>query len=265
MGGGIPNNQGFLAPVTITAPEGCILNARPPSPTAGRHLVVHFVPSLIFGAFAEAIPDLVQADSGMVGHLTVQGQHRNGREISDIYTATGGVGGAMATDGGETMSTPTSIGVVPVEVWEALTSMTIERKAFVPDTGGAGRMRGGLGQEIVVRNDSGNTLTVFPMAYRTEFPARGRHGGADGRRTKYEVNGKPLHPKDRYLMAPGDRVRIMEAGGGGFGTPRERDPERVLEDVLEGYVSAQSAHDDYGVKVDVAHRTARRAALTRNS
>ena len=259
MGGGIPNNQGFLVPVTITAPEGCILNARPPSPTAGRHLVAHFIPSLIFGAFAEAVPELIQADSGMIGLLTVQGRHRNGREISDIYAATGGVGGAMAADGSETTSTPTSIGVVPVEVWETLTSMTIERKAFIPDTGGVGRMRGGLGQEIVLRNDSGGSLTVFPMAYRTEFPARGRHGGADGRRTKYEANGRPLHPTDRYLMAPGDRVRIMEAGGGGFGAAQERDPDRVLEDVLEGYVSIESARDNYGVEVDVAARTARRA------
>ena len=99
MAGDIPNNQGFLAPVSIKAPEGCILNARPPSPTAGRHLVVHFIPSLVFGAFEQAIPDVVQAESGMVGHLTVQGVHRNGREISDIFTATGGVGGAREADG----------------------------------------------------------------------------------------------------------------------------------------------------------------------
>ena len=258
MAGGIPNNQGFLAPVTITAPEGCILNARPPSPTAGRHLVVHFIPSLIFGAFAEAIPDVVQAESGMIGHLTVQGRHRNGREISEIFTATGGVGGAVSADGAETTSTPTTIGVVPVEIWEALTSMTVESKAFIPDSGGVGRTRGGSGQEVVIRNDSDNTLTVFPMGYRTDFPAKGYHGGTNGRPTSFEANGEHLHPKDRYLMAPGDRVRIKEAGGGGFGAVDERDPERVLEDVLEGYVSVECARDDYGVEVDVAARTARR-------
>ena len=258
MAGDIPNNQGFLAPVSIKAPEGCILNARPPSPTAGRHLVVHFIPSLVFGAFEQAIPDVVQAESGMVGHLTVQGVHRNGREISDIFTATGGVGGAREADGAETTSTPTTIGVVPVEIWEALTSMTVERKAFIPDSGGGGRTRGGLGQEVVIRNDSGNTLTVFPMGYRTDFPARGYHGGADGRPTRFEANGKPLHPKDRYLMASGDRVRIMEAGGGGFGAAKDRDPERVLKDVLEGYVSVECAREAYGVEIDAAARTVRR-------
>jgi N-methylhydantoinase B len=258
MAGDIPNNQGFLAPVSITAPEGCILNARPPSPTAGRHLVVHFIPSLIFGAFAEAIPDVAQAESGMIGHLTVQGRHRNGREISDIFTATGGVGGTLAADGAETTSTPTTIGVVPVEIWESLTSMTIESKSFIPDSGGVGRTRGGLGQEVVLRNDSDNTLTVFPMGYRTDFPAKGYHGGTNGQPTSFEANGTPLHPKDRHLMAPGDRVRIKEAGGGGFGAVGERDPERVLADVLEGYVSVECARDAYGVEVDVTARTARR-------
>ena len=260
MASGIPNNQGFLAPITITAPEGCILNARPPSPTAGRHLVVHFIPSLIFGAFAEAVPDVVQADSGMLGHLTVQGRNRDGREISDIFTATGGVGGAMSADGSETTSTPTTIGVVPVEVWEALTSMTVESKVFVPDSGGVGRRRGGVGQEVVIRNDSGHTLTVFPMGYRTDFPAKGYHGASDGQLARYEANDRHLHPKDRYLMAPGDRVRVVEAGGGGFGAASEREPERVLNDVLEGYVSVESARVDYGVEVDVNTRTARRVA-----
>jgi len=258
MAGGIPNNQGFLAPITITAPEGCILNARPPSPTAGRHLVVHFIPSLIFGAFAEAIPDVVQAESGMIGHLTVQGRNRNGREISDIFTATGGVGGTRAMDGAETTSTPTTIGVVPVEVWEALTNMTVESKAFIPDSGGVGRTRGGLGQEVLIRNDSGSTLTVFPMGYRTDFPAQGYYGGTSGQPTSFEANGRRLHPKDRHLMAPGDQLRLMEAGGGGFGAVGERDPQRVLEDVLDGYVSVECARDAYGVDVDIAARTARR-------
>lgn len=258
MAGDIPNNQGFLAPVSITAPEGCILNARPPSPTAGRHLVVHFIPSLIFGAFEDAIPNAVQAESGMVGHLTVQGRHRNGREISDIFTATGGVGGSCIADGAETTSTPTTIGVVPVEIWEALTSMTVESKSFIPDSGGAGRNRGGLGQEVIIRNDSGNTLTVFPMGYRTEFPARGYHGGSNGRPTGFEANGELLHPKDRYLMAPGDRVRVLEAGGGGFGVARDRDPQQILRDVREGYMTTDHAREAYGVEIDLAAQKARR-------
>jgi len=138
--------------------------------------------------------------------------------------------------------------------------MTVESKVFVPDSGGVGRRRGGVGQEVVIRNDSGHTLTVFPMGYRTDFPAKGYHGASDGQLARYEANDRHLHPKDRYLMAPGDRVRVVEAGGGGFGAASEREPERVLNDVLEGYVSVESARVDYGVEVDVNTRTARRVA-----
>lgn len=246
----IPNNEGFVAPISVSAPEGCILNALPPSPTGGRHVVGHFVPPLIYGALADAAPAMVQADSGMMNLITVQGKHRNGRDISNIYFAAGGFGALAGTDGADATPGPSNMAVVPVEVWESLTSMTVERKHLLADSGGAGAARGGLGQEIVFRNDSGNPLTVFCMANRTDFPALGLRGGASGRLRQNRINDEPVHPKGSYILQPGDRITLLEAGGGGYGEPRERSRQAVLADVRAGVVSLEAARRDYGVDVD---------------
>ena len=165
----LPNNGGMSAPITAVAPPGCLLNALPPSPTGARHMIGHSVAPLIFGALAEAAPERVQADCGNMNLLTVQGRHRNGRDVSTIYFAAGGFGALSGHDGRETMPGPSNMAVVPVEVWETLTSTTVESKRLLTDSGGPGQARGGLGQEVVIRNDSGNLFTVLCMANRTEF------------------------------------------------------------------------------------------------
>ena len=146
----------------------------------------------------------------------------------------------------------------PVEAWENLTSTTIEKKALLTDSGGAGESRGGLGQEIVIRNDSGNDLTISCFGGRTDYPARGLHGGHPGTRRQYRLNGEPVHPKGRYILTPGDVIALIEPGGGGFGDPRKRRPEKVLGDVLDGAVSPEAAVRDYGVEVDPEAGTAKR-------
>jgi N-methylhydantoinase B len=246
----IPNNMGFVMPIRVTGPENCILNAQPPFPTGGRHVVGHYVASLIFGALADAVPQEVQAESGMLTLVNVQGTHREGRGVSSIYFASGGYGALRGTDGAPTTPSPTNMSGTPVEAWENLTSTTIERKALLTDSGGPGESRGGLGQEIVIRNDSGNDLTISCFGGRTDYPARGLHGGRPGTKRQYRLNGEPVHPKGRYVLKPGDVIALIEPGGGGFGDPKKRDPRRVLEDVRNGAVSREAAIRDYGVKVD---------------
>ena len=140
--------------------------------------------------------------------------------------------------------------VVPVEIWENLTSMTIERKRLLVDSGGAGANRGGLGQEIILRNDTGHPMTVFTMSYRTQFPSRGLLGGKDGSLRRIMINGETVHPKGQFTLQPGDRISLVEAGGGGFGKPTARARDLVLRDVRDGFVSLQSAKCDYGVDID---------------
>ena len=245
----IPNNEGFTRPVTVSAPEGCLLHAQPPSPTGGRHIIGHFVPSLIFGALAEAAPNKVQADCGMMDLMTIQGTTPNGRGISTIYFSSGGFGALAEQDGGDTVPGPSNMAVVPVETWEAITGMTVLEKRFVPDSGGAGAARGGVGQVVHLRNDSGHPMTVFCMANRTEFPPVGYHGGKNGQMREHRINGSVVHPKGSYVLQNSDTITLTQAGGGGIGDPKTRDPEKVQADVRDGFVSVEGAMNDYGVNV----------------
>ncbi|MBM3491894.1 MAG: hydantoinase B/oxoprolinase family protein [Alphaproteobacteria bacterium] len=256
----IPNNGGATLPVKVSAPPGCILNAQPPVPTGGRHIMGHFVPPLIFGALAEAAPDKVQADCGMMDLMTVQGRHTNGRGVSTIYFSAGGFGALQGRDGTDTLPGPSNMAVVPVEIWETLTTLTVESKRLRPDSGGSGAARGGVGQEVVLRNDSGHPMTVFSMANRTEFPALGMAGGKAGAMRQHKINDVAVHPKGKYVLRPGDRITLVEAGGGGYGDPRQRPVAQVVADVREGFVTPEGAARDYGVRVDPATLLATRQA-----
>ena len=254
----IPNNEGSIRPIAVSAPEGCILNAQPPSPTGGRHIIGHFVTPLIFGALAKAVPEIIQANSGMLNVMNFQGTHRDGRGVSSLYFAAGGFGALKGLDGAPTTPGPSNMTGTPVEVWEDLTSTTIEKKTLLADSGGPGKYRGGLGQEIIIRNDSENMMTVSCFGGRTEFPPLGIGGGKPGKLRKYWVNDKEVHPKGRYVLKQGEKIRTVEAGGGGYGEPGERPVEKVLEDVISDFVTVEGALRDYGVKVNIENLTAQR-------
>ena len=252
----IPNNEGSVTPIKCRAPEGCILNAVPPSPTGGRHIIGHFVNPLVFGALAHAVPERVQADSGMLNLVNFQGTRPDGRGVSSIFFASGGFGALHGLDGAPTIPSPSNMTGTPIEVWENLTATTVLKKTLLIDSGGPGRYRGGVGQEIVIRNDSNNLCTISTLAGRTEFPPLGMAGGKPGGLRRYWINGKEVHPKGRYVLKPGDRLQMVEAGGGGYGEPGGRDPAMVLEDVNQGFVSVEKALEEYGVVVDLKTQSA---------
>ncbi len=241
----LPNNGGSVVPITVTAPRGCLLDAQPPSPTGARHMIGHFVSPLVFGALADAVPDHIQADCGMMDLMTFQGRHRDGHEVSTIYFASGGFGALSGRDGAETTPGPSNMAVVPVEVWETLTSTTVERKQLLPDSGGPGASRGGLGQEVVIRNDSGHVMGIFCMANRTDFPPLGFMGGQPGRAREHRINGETVDPKGHYELQPGDRITMIEAGGGGYGPPTERPRAAIEADLAEGFITPDAAARDY--------------------
>jgi len=189
----------------------------------------------------------------MIILINVQGTLRDGRGVSSIYFASGGFGALDGMDGAATLPSPSNMTGTPVEVWENLTSTHIEKKVLLPDSGGAGTYRGGLGQEIVLRNDTGHPLTVSCLAGRTEFPPLGLHGGKPGGLREILINGARVSPKGRYVLQPGDRLVMREAGGAGFGG-QARARERVLQDVSMGFVSSEGAARDYGVVVDLDPR-----------
>ena len=234
----VPNNLGSVRPVTVSAPPGSILNPLPPSPTGGRHIIGHFVNPLIFGALAPVLPDRVQADSGMLNLINVQGRGPEGRDVSSIFFAAGGFGAQHGLDGAPTTPSPSNMTATPIEVWENLTGMTFLAKRLLPDSGGAGRFRGGLGQEISMRNDSAHSYAVSCLAGRTDFPPAGLLGGQPGARRVIAINGQEVHPKGRYVLEPGDVLTTREAGGGGFGDPAEREEAAMRRDAEAGFVTA---------------------------
>jgi N-methylhydantoinase B len=254
----LPNNEGAANPISIAVPPGCILNALPPSSTGGRHVIGHFVAPLIFGALGRVLPDEVQAESGMLSQLSCHGVHRNGRGFSSLFFASGGFGALKGIDGRAATPGPSNMIGTPIEIWEHETSVSVLKKELVPDSGGAGEFRGGNAQEIHLRNDSGHPLNAASFAGRTEYPPLGVQGGAPGHLRETRINGKVVHPKGRYILKPGDVFETLEAGGGGFGDPRKRLPEKLLVDVRNGDVTVEGAHKDYGVEVDTMKGTARR-------
>jgi N-methylhydantoinase B len=186
----------------------------------------------------------------MINIITVQGKRPDGDAISTLYFVAGGFGALDGLDGAPTTPGPSNMACVPTEIWESRTGITVERKALRPGSGGPGRNRGGLGQEILLRNDTGHLLTVFSMANRTDFPAAGLHGGGAGALREHRLEGRPVHPKSRQELKPGDRLLLLEAGGGGIGDPRQRDPAAVRRDVENGFVSREDAERIYGLPAE---------------
>lgn len=244
----LPNNEGATRPISVAAPAGCILNAERPFPTGGRHAVGHFILPLLMGAFADALPERVIADLGMMNIFNVHGTNRAGAHFTSLFFLAGGWGAMQGNDGAPTLPGPSNMMVVPAEIWENLTNITVEKRALLTDSGGAGEARGGVGQEVRFRNDSGHPLTLAFLGLRTEFPAKGFHGGKPGRRREYFINDLPAAPKGRHLLQPGDTFTTFEAGGGGFGDPLMRERRLVEADVAAGLVSAEAARDIYGLR-----------------
>ena len=166
------NNAGAFMPIDVKVPSGCLLSAEHPSPTGGRHIIGHFVTPPIFGALASAVPESVQAETGMMNLMTFKELIPTAETFRNSFSCIGWFW-SITQDGLNTIPVPSNMAGVPIEVWEANTGTTIERKQFRCDSGGPGESRGGLGQEISIRNDTGYVLTAFSMANRTEYPARG--------------------------------------------------------------------------------------------
>lgn len=242
----VPNNEGSVNPVELSAPEGSILNCQPPAATGARFMVGHFIAPLIFGAMAEALPGRVQGDPGMMNIVNVQGQRRDGEPFTTLFFSAGGFGALDGLDGTNATPAPSNMTVVPTELWEQETNTRILRRELRPDSGGPGEFRGGLGQTIEFVNDSGHTFTMFAMGPRTQFPPLGMHGGGAGAMRVYRRNGEVVDAQGRHDLQPGDVLTIEDSGGGGFGPPGNRRREQLLRDLAENLVTPDGARRDYG-------------------
>ena len=245
----LPANDGTTRPITVTAPENSVLNALPPAPTAGRHVVGPYVPPLIIGAMADALPERVQAQCGMMDIVNIQGRRGDLGEVSTMFFAAGGYGAMAGLDGQATLPTPASMKVTPTEVWENLNGILVESKRLIPDSGGPGEFRGGLGQEIVLVNEHATPFTLSFFGRQTDFPADGILGGGRGGRHRYIVDEAEAPPVGRSRLPPGGRFRIVLPGGGGYGEAGRRDAAALARDVADGFVTPAGAKRDYGIAI----------------
>ena len=181
----IPNNAGSLAPLTVSAPEGAILNALKPAPVSSRHIIGQMLPDVVFGCLRQIIPERVPAEgTSCLWNLNVRGQTRSGAggnyRFSMAVTSNGGTGARFAKDGLSATAYPSGVRGTPVEIAETQTPLIFWRKELRPDSGGAGRTRGGLGQIIEVGSGIDAPFEILAAFDRIDHPPRGRDGGRNG-------------------------------------------------------------------------------------
>ncbi len=258
----IPNNAASLAPFEMRAPEGTIVNAVHPAPVALRHIIGHFVPDTVYDALDKILPGVVPAEgAGCLCNFQVSLRPRTDAPApkdavrSEVLTFNSGGAGARPTlDGMNATAFPSGVMTMPIEATEHAGPVIIWRKELRPDSGGAGQQRGGLGQYMEVGARAGHEFDFQAMFDRVNHPARGRRGGAAGAATTISRDdGAAMRGKGKQFVPHARRVMLALPGGAGYGDVGARDPNAVKRDLARGYISAQSAAQDYGLSTsDIA-------------
>lgn len=248
----VPNNTGSLEPFVITAPEGCILAAKRPAPVSVRHVLGHLVPDVVLGALHQALPNTVPAE-GASALWNIQISARPSDASSGLRNAevlmfnSGGTGARPAFDGLSATAFPSGVSTMSVEATEHVGPITVWRKDLREGSGGAGALRGGLGQTIEIEPREGYDFFFNAMFDRVENPARGRDGGGAGAAGQVELSdGTKLRSKGRQLVKNGQRLRLSLPGGGGYGDAADREKTLVAEDIRAGLISVEQAKKEYG-------------------
>jgi len=203
----------------------------------------------MFGALAQVLDGRVPAESaGSIWVLPMAGARAQGKPFNVLNVGLGGTGARPGKDGLNTTAFPSGVGVVPVEITENESPLVFWIKEYLPDSGGAGEFRGGLGQRIEIGNSDPTPFTVGAGTFdRLRNPAAGRSGGRPGRHGAARLgSGAVLATKAVHTVPPGDRIVLELPGGGGVGDPARRTRSRIDADLAAGLVSADDAARDYG-------------------
>lgn len=242
----IPNNAGSLEPRTVTAEPGSIVHATKPAAVVQRHQIGLMLPDLVFGYLRQAIPERVPAEgAGVLWSISGFGPRRSPPAMGDDYlvniVTTGGMGALPSQDGLSATGFPSGVRGGPVEIFESMSTLVFWRKQYREGSGGAGRTRGGLGQDMVVGNSLPEPFTCITPYERVRFPARGFDGGQAGMAGYVGLaSGATLPGKGRHTVPRGDRIVIQSPGGGGLGEPGLRDAALVQQDLEYGLVTEPS-------------------------
>jgi N-methylhydantoinase B len=257
FGPDIPNNDGCAKPVKLKAPEGTVVHCRFPAAVAARLVIGHYITEIIYRALSGVAPNkVISASGGTPAQMNVfYGKRNDARPWHSVIIRGGGMGASSASDGNYVYIFPANGANTPIEIFESDTPLLVEKRELLSDSGGPGRMKGGLGQREVFRVPDDQYAPIPPVnlgiqAGRHIHPPVGLFGGKPGAKAQFLVNGMPGNPFGLTQLKPGDVVTIDAAGGGGYGNPLEREPEMIERDVMEGYVSLEKAGIEYRVAID---------------
>ena len=250
-----PNNAGFFRPVEVRAEPGSILNPRPPGACAARGVTGFRVIDAIVGALAAAAPERVRAPGeGGTTSYSISGYDASGRFNMYREAVMGNWGGGFGRDGLDGVANPAAnIGNAPCEMVERQAPLRVERYELVPDSGGAGRWRGGLAVLRQLRYLGERATLQLRSDRRRHRPFGIRGGGPGAPSTNQLLDGEEtaeLPTKFVRSFLGGQAIRHVTAGAGGYGDPFERDPALVLSDVRNGKVTPDSAEALYGVRLE---------------
>jgi N-methylhydantoinase B len=262
----VPNNAGSLEPITVSAPEGCVVNVKRPWPVAARHTVGQMLPDVVAGCLQQALSGGVPAEGAsslwnpqifgggsLVDEVEAGTDANTLPEFSTVIFHCGGAGARPQKDGLSATAFPSGVRTIPVEATESVAPVVFYRREFRDGSGGPGQFRGGLGQVIELGGAGANPLALLCNFERVRHPARGRSGGQPGGAGQVTLrSGRPIRPKGRQTVPPRDAICLQLPGGGGFGDPRARDLQRVRDDVLDGLITPEQARRDYGVAIDAS-------------
>jgi N-methylhydantoinase B len=268
-------NSGFVRPARAILPEGSVMNAVMPAAVGMRSLMCNLAQTAVIGAFCRAMPDRMPASPGSgMSLMNVKTTTRGGRSVmASIGPVGGGAGGGPSADGAEGCGANMSyLKNTPVEINEAEVPVRILRYGLVPDSGGAGRWRGGSALEMEFQLFAPQSMVTARNRDRSIFSAWGLRGGMPGATSRFAKNPDTDHcvelgSIDIVPCDPGDIILIQGPGAGGYGDPLDRPAEDVQNDVRRGFVSAARATSDYGVVfgddlvIDTAATAQRRAEL----
>ncbi|MFB6080466.1 MAG: hydantoinase B/oxoprolinase family protein [Haloferacaceae archaeon] len=256
LGGDLPKNDGFYRPIETVTPEGTMVDPVDDAPVAGGWEIAMRAGDLVTKALADAVPDeTIAATKGIVCNVAFGGRDPRDDGTYVYYeTVAGGYGGRKERDGMDAVQAHfqnTANG--PIEELETEVPVHVRRYELIADSAGAGRRRGGLG----VRRDYdfyGEDATFSLLTDRTTSAPWGLFGGHEAARAEFLLDPdtddeRPLGSKSTTALDPDDVVSLRTPGGGGYGDPLEREPERVLADVRDGTVSAAVARAEYGVVI----------------
>ncbi len=256
FGPDIPNNDGCAKPVKLKAPEGTVVHCKFPAAVAARLVIGHYITEIIYRALSKVAPNkVIAASGGTPAQMNVfYGRRSDGRPWHSVIIRGGGMGASSVSDGNYVYIFPANGANTPIEIFESDTPLMVECRELLADSGGPGKMKGGIGQREVFRVPEDRyaplpTVNLGIQAGRHIHPPEGLFGGRPGGKAQFLVNGASGNPFGLTQLKPGDVVTIDAAGGGGCGNPLDREPERVESDVREGYVSLEKAREEYGVVI----------------